>query len=83
MEDLKLGSYIYVVFGIGITREFIAMKGESVFAHWGCFDPNNLEEYRKPLQYSDYGKKWFKSLKEVENKYGKLEKLDNNYWEVK
>lgn len=56
MEDLKLGSYIYVVFGYGITREFVAMKGINEFAHWGCFDPVKCEGYRKPLKYSDYGK---------------------------
>lgn len=86
----RLSSTIYVVFEcrgcVDIYPEQVIAKGEDLFFHTGILDTSLVDEYKVPLYYKDYKEKWFKSLKEVREHFGKLKKKGYEgkyYWEVK
>lgn len=64
-DKVKLGTKIYVIFDCDIYQEEVFMIGGPRFAHLGCFESVNKEEYRRPLLFSDYNRKWFTSITEA------------------
>lgn len=82
----KLDRTIYVMFetcwdDISFSKEKVIALGKDIFFHTGCTDASNIEDYREPLAYDEYGITWFTSLKQIKEKY-KIKKVKDDYWEV-
>lgn len=82
----KLDSYVWVKnksgYDCSFSRVQVIAKGKDIFAHTGCFDDCKVEEFRHPLYYADYKDTWFKSLKEIREKYA-IKKISEGYYELK
>ena len=78
----QLNSRVWVEFHGSFSRVKVVAKGTDIFVHEGCFDECKCEEFRQPLNYTDYGKTWFKDLKQIRSMYN-IEKVVDDYYEVK
>ena len=87
MQNVRLNSYVYVACIVhervySISKVKVIMKNKEMFIHEYAFDDCMIEEFRQPLYFKDYGKTWFKTLKEAQKVYGKLKKVQEGYYEL-
>lgn len=82
----KLNSYVWVKSEIGydtcFSRVQVIAKGKDLFVHENSFSDDYIEEFRQPLYYNNYKDTWFKSLKEIREKYA-IKKIKDDYYESK
>lgn len=76
----SLNSYVWVYCFNSFTKVRVLAKGTEIFFHEGTLDSCKVEPFREPLRYDDYGISWFKSLKEIKQKY-KIRKVEDDYYE--
>ena len=81
----RLNSYVWVVYKdfyslTSFTKVKVIAKGSKLFIHEGCIDDCKVDSFRRPIYYEDYKSTWFKSIKEIREKY-KIKKIYNDYYE--
>ena len=89
MYKPKIGDTVYIIFKNSIAKETVFMLGENSFIHENALNGDLQEEYRAPIDYSDYGKEWFIDLNEAKNQLidnyflvdGSVQQIEDNYWE--
>ena len=75
----SLNSYVWICYNRSFTKVKVIAKCDELFFH-DHYSDDYVEEFRKPVYYKEYGVKWFKSLKEIKQKY-KIEKVQEDYYE--
>ena len=78
----SLNSYVWVMckqWRRSFTKVKVIAKGTELFFH-DCYSGDYIEAFRRPVYYESYGTRWFKSLKEIKQKY-KIKKIEDDYYE--
>lgn len=93
----RLYSYIYVITYVDsepycITKDMVYMKNDKEFITEDMMSHSVIEEYRKPLDTSEYGDRWTRTLKEAKEVVKKwaeecgynidIEKNYNDSWHI-
>lgn len=84
IELPKLYSYVYVITYVDdkpycIVKDMIYMKNDKEFITEAMMSDSVIEEYRRPLDVSEYGDRWahtLKEAKEIVKKYAEEHDLD-------
>lgn len=76
----SLNSYVWIYYCRHFTKVKVIAKGDELFFH-NCYNDDYVEEFREPVYYESYGDRWFRSLKEIRQKY-KIKKVKDDYYEV-
>lgn len=93
----RLNSYVYIITYVDsepycITKDMVYMKNDKEFITEDMISPSVIEEYRYPLDVSDYGDRWTHTLKEAKDVVKKwaedygynidIEKNYNDSWHI-
>ena len=82
----RLNSSVFIYFKGSFSKEKVIALGSEYFIHSGVITDNYVNAYRKPVYYEDYGKTWFKTVKQIKqtfvNKNTRLIKESDEYYEL-